>query len=859
MPETVDSASLVALRRLGGEGKLGKLFMPNSACELLGGLLVVAENVQDARLPVISLESGQLMRHLVPLDRAFDRPVALCLSEDGAALIVIETSSIIKLNAVSGAELQRRDEAEEEIIFTGGSIVAGVLYVVNHRGGCVRSYDPHTLEPRAEHFGHKHTLPVGSTEFPPYPEAPLPLAPDALIEPYAVRAHPEGVMVLDASSHSPRIVVFDPATCAVVRQYTTFVSPWDALVLGGGTMMVVDDGQQLVQLEVASGKELARRKLREDTKYPPFVRTLLPLSSNACAGADATTTFAALEMLPESVVHVFRADGVTSAMNAPRVDRPIPTPSLLATGPSYDMCVVGAGAVGCCIARDVASLGYSVLLVEADREVGGVWQRNKYPNLRLHAPGHSYRALSCAPAWQAPDQRSNESAAERMAYRPEQKEILAYIQSLVEHPKITLQTGTAFCYSEARAGSGFNARHRIVCARASGESYTSDVRAVVHCIGAYEVTAGRKFMPFNPTTVTNGAKVVHSSELSANLAAWEAAPHRYVVGASKAALDVITSLDVAEAESGRLTWAHRGHIIFTNREKVSVAPIGEGLPHTEKAQAQAQAVEVMKGMIQGTATGNQLLKNQAFEGYCKMFLSSGKGHYVREPLSRMGTAQRGGVESEANIEHARQFIKCEKLVESVQVVDGAVHLVGANNSGVIIPGPNDVIVMCTGQRAEGFGPGYHSRCATHNADGVFMPYGLSGTAPCLATYWTSIIVQHLDGTRNNYSSGSFSAAAHNVADHMEMLRDKSPWASFMTFLGTNQLDVAGLIFPWAAVGSGDLAGSYHWVEWYGRDLDVRRVIKTLSANEFLFDQSDSETGATGGASVGSAEGTVSLK
>lgn len=131
-----------------------------------------------------------------------------------------------------------------------------------------------------------------------------------------------------------------------------------------------------------------------------------------------------------------------------------------------------------------------MLLVEADREVGGVWQRNKYPNLRLHAPGHSYRALSCAPAWQAPDQRSNESAAERMAYRPEQKEILAYIQSLVEHPKITLQTGTAFCYSEARAGSGFNARHRIVCARASGESYTSDVRAVVHCIGAYEVTAG---------------------------------------------------------------------------------------------------------------------------------------------------------------------------------------------------------------------------------------------------------------------------------------------------------------------------------------------------------------------------------
>ena len=32
--------------------------------------------------------------------------------------------------------------------------------------------------------------------------------------------------------------------------------------------------------------------------------------------------------------------------------------------------------------------------------VGGVWAKNDYPGLRLHAPGGSYRSFSLAPAWQ---------------------------------------------------------------------------------------------------------------------------------------------------------------------------------------------------------------------------------------------------------------------------------------------------------------------------------------------------------------------------------------------------------------------------------------------------------------------------
>ena len=66
----------------------------------------------------------------------------------------------------------------------------------------------------------------------------------------------------------------------------------------------------------------------------------------------------------------------------------------------------------------------------------------------------------------------------------------------------------------------------------------------------------------------------------------------------------------------------------------------------------------------------------------------------------------------------------------------------------------------------------------------------------------------------------------------------------MTFLGTNQLEIAPLIFPWPAVGAGDLALSPRWAEWYGKDLDVRAATKLLSQKQYKFVQLQSETGAT---------------
>ena len=66
-------------------------------------------------------------------------------------------------------------------------------------------------------------------------------------------------------------------------------------------------------------------------------------------------------------------------------DRPFPSGASIA--------IVGAGIIGLCFARDLASLGYRTLIIEKESQVGGVWATNDYPGLRLHGPGCSYRCL----------------------------------------------------------------------------------------------------------------------------------------------------------------------------------------------------------------------------------------------------------------------------------------------------------------------------------------------------------------------------------------------------------------------------------------------------------------------------------
>ena len=97
----------------------------------------------------------------------------------------------------------------------------------------------------------------------------------------------------------------------------------------------------------------------------------------------------------------------------------------------FDIAVIGAGFVGICVARDLASLGYRVLVLEDRGEIGGIWATNDYPGLRLHGPGSCYRCLSLAPPWTR-EHRASEW------YRPSRDEILAYLNAMSDHPLITM-------------------------------------------------------------------------------------------------------------------------------------------------------------------------------------------------------------------------------------------------------------------------------------------------------------------------------------------------------------------------------------------------------------------------------------
>ena len=109
--------------------------------------------------------------------------------------------------------------------------------------------------------------------------------------------------------------------------------------------------------------------------------------------------------------------------------------------------------------------------------------------------------------------------------------------------------------------------------------------------GAHETTAGAPHWPISAHLITNGACAVHSSGLTEDTAAFYEARTKYVVGSSKAAIDILETLD---PEDERVVWAHRGHIVFHNRDRM----------HWGAAQAAPASAET----IERAHTGNLFLK-----------------------------------------------------------------------------------------------------------------------------------------------------------------------------------------------------------------------------------------------------------
>lgn len=181
-------------------------------------------------------------------------------------------------------------------------------------------------------------------------------------------------------------------------------------------------------------------------------------------------------------------------------------------------------------------------------------------------------------------------------------------------------------------------------------------RGVVFAPGAHETTAGSPLWPISASQVANGACVIHSSGLSQNFEAFYSARKKYVVGASKAAIDILETLNVADTG---VVWAHRGHVIFHNREGVHAAmTLGRPMP---------------PDFVTTNNLGNMFLKQQHFKAPFEAMLKRGAAVCVGQPVAEH-PALRGGVESEKSMMYARNFLSRQVIISSIRCHDGVLQL-----------------------------------------------------------------------------------------------------------------------------------------------------------------------------------------
>ena len=570
-----------------------------------------------------------------------------------------------------------------------------------------------------------------------------------------------------------------------------------ALRRGEGDDMLADSVAPLVYRLRSFPWQVSDQKLPKASVIASYDIAWWTLSSSAC------------QLASYPMVRVIHCAGPTNTVRAP------PSRDTL----DADLCIVGAGTIGLMVARDTASCGFSSVVLEQEAAIGGVWAKNDYPGLRLQISGASYRCLSVAPAWTKVGEGKDD-----VCYRPTGQEVLAYLQELASsHKLISVMTNTSYL---RHTGSGGK-----YVVRTSQKQFA--VRAIAFAPGAHETTAGSPHWPIDPSTVTNGACIVHSSALAACHRKFHKAQKKYVVGASKAAIDILETLD---PEDEGVIWAHRGHIVFHNRDRIHAA--------LRRGKAASSAI------IAQAHTGNLYLKNQQFAIAFHGMLKSGAGIHVGLPLSAQ-PMMRGGVQSEASMAFVRRFIQCQVIVKTVRCHDGVLQIC-CEDGRVLSVTKDDAAVLCTGQRASNAGEGSYARRAEYNKDGLFHVAPFSSTTPTNALYMLHCVVSYLKGTPSAYNDGRVAAAFAKQAKYMETLKDRGPWSRFWANMGGVEHDIAPLIYDSAKYQALGLDFHHRWCgEWYGNNVNVEEMFSLLAAEP----KAESEavlavnTGVLGGAVV----------
>jgi len=373
---------------------------------------------------------------------------------------------------------------------------------------------------------------------------------------------------------------------------------------------------------------------------------------------------------------------------------------------SADVIVVGAGMQGLCFARDLASLGYKILVCERSSQIGGVWATNNYPGLRMHSPGYSYRCATLVPSW-------NLNHAVEEEHRPTRDEILDYCKELSNHKNIVVRLSSSCDYKKAKEVSD-----GIVVPIAGAKHKARFLFVSVNTSIGYQ---GHKNLPValptNFTSLPRSPICFHSSEFSKEaLASTKRRKTQViVVGSGKAAIDLLQLFDPGDKS---VIWSHRGHTAFFLRSRSVLENI-------------ARITEDFR---------DEAIKEGAGRHWSELALEDGSLIACEGPMTKQRVKTYRGICEERELEHANSFEQF--YFQYVRVnPDGSIALMWENGSDLTVD-EHSTVIWCTGQRNPAFDmPKFKGRLA--------MTGFFSGIIPMCVTVSLFYAIQQLRGA--NYT------------------------------------------------------------------------------------------------------------
>jgi cation diffusion facilitator CzcD-associated flavoprotein CzcO len=214
--------------------------------------------------------------------------------------------------------------------------------------------------------------------------------------------------------------------------------------------------------------------------------------------------------------------------------------------------IVGAGGAGLAALHAMQQAGFDAIALEQNHELGGVWATTKYPSLTIHSRSFNYRFHDFPPVASRGDSATR---AEIQAYFHD----YARAKGIADKVRFGARVSRITVRPE---------RSSERCVVAADREYVSDV---VVCATGF-ANAGRPHVPELPGRATTAVKVVHSSELDADMVDDIKTNRRKVVvlGAGKSAHEILWLLQDCDATwvYAKSLWAFSYEMMYGSRWNV---------------------------------------------------------------------------------------------------------------------------------------------------------------------------------------------------------------------------------------------------------------------------------------------------